>query len=346
MDAVKNRKALNQRMRRALPLLLALLLLLPLSACGSGEKKNIKVVTTIFPLYDWVRNLWPGEGKEMECVLLQDTGVDLHSYQPTVSDMGQIAACDLFIYVGGESDEWVEEALKNQTNPKRICLNLLDILGDAALEEEHKEGMQEDYEHEQGDHEHESEEHEPGEHEHEEEKDEHIWLSLKNAALCCQAIRDALKQLVPEQAEALEKNCTNYVQKLEALQKEYETAAAGAATKTLLFGDRFPFRYMTADLGLDYYAAFVGCSAETEASFETVIFLAKKLDELGLKVVLRTEGGNQKLAQTIIDASEGKSQKVLVLNSLQSVTGEAVKQGATYLGIMKENLEVLKEALK
>ena len=339
MDAVKNRKALNQRMRRALPLLLALLLLLPLSACGSGEKKNIKVVTTIFSLYDWVRNLWPGEGKEMECVLLQDSGVDLHSYQPTVSDMGQIAACDLFIYVGGESDEWVEEALKNQTNPKRICLNLLDILGEAALEEEHKEGMQED-------HEHESEEHESREHEHEEEKDEHIWLSLKNAALCCQAIRDALKQLVPEQAEALEKDCASYVQKLEALQKEYETAAVGAATKTLLFGDRFPLRYMTADLGLDYYAAFVGCSAETEASFETVIFLAKKLDELGLKVVLRTEGGNQKLAQTIIDASEGKSQKVLVLNSLQSVTGEAVKQGVTYLGIMQENLEVLKEALK
>ena len=339
MDAVKNRKALNQRMRRALSLLLALLLLLPLSACGSGEKKNIKVVTTIFPLYDWVRNLWPGDGKETECVLLQDSGVDLHSYQPTVSDMGQIAACDLFIYVGGESDEWVEDALKNQTNPKRICLNLLDILGDAALEEEHKEGMQED-------HEHESEEHESGEHEHEEEKDEHIWLSLKNAALCCQAIRDALKQLVPEQAEALEKDCASYVQKLEALQKEYETAAAGAATKTLLFGDRFPFRYMTADLGLDYYAAFVGCSAETEASFETVIFLAKKLDELGLKTVLRTEGGNQKLAQTIIDASEGKSQKVLVLNSLQSVTGEAVKQGASYLGIMQENLEVLKEALK
>ena len=341
MDAVKNRKALNQRMRRALPLLLALLLLLPLSACGSGEKKNIKVVTTIFPLYDWVRNLWPGDGKEMECVLLQDSGVDLHSYQPTVSDMGQIASCDLFIYVGGESDEWVEEALKNQTNSKRICLNLLDILGDAALEEEHKEGMQEDHEHESEEHEHES-----GEHEHEEEKDEHIWLSLKNAALCCQAIRDALKQLAPEQGEALEKACANYVQKLEALQKEYETAAADAATKTLLFGDRFPFRYMTADLGLDYYAAFVGCSAETEASFETVIFLAKKLDELGLKVVLRTEGGNQKLAQTIIDASEGKSQKVLVLNSLQSVTGEAVKQGATYLGIMKENLEVLKEALK
>lgn len=346
MDAVKNRKALNQRMRRALPLLLALLLLLPLSACGGGEKKNIKVVTTIFPLYDWVQNLWPGDGKEMECVLLQDSGVDLHSYQPTVSDMGQIAACDLFIYVGGESDEWVAEALKNQTNSKRICLNLLDILGDAALEEEHKEGMQEDHEHESEDHEHESEEHESGEHEHEEEKDEHIWLSLKNAVLCCQAIRDALKQLVPEQGEALEKDCASYGQKLEALQKEYETAAAGAVTKTLLFGDRFPFRYMTADLGLDYYAAFVGCSAETEASFETVIFLAKKLDELGLKAVLRTEGGNQKLAQTIIDASEGKSQKVLVLNSLQSVTGEAVKQGATYLGIMQENLEVLKEALK
>ena len=312
--------------------MLALAFLLLLSACGAGEKKQYKVVTTIFPLYDWAGQVL-GEDSDTELILLQDSGVDLHSYQPTAADMAHIAGCDLFIYVGGESDEWVEEALKNKSNSKRIELNLMETLGDRLLEEEHKEGMQEQEEHE----------HEEAE---EEEMDEHIWLSLKNAGLCTEAIRDALMQVNASRAQAYEASTAAFTGRLSELKKAYEAAAAGAVTRTLLFGDRFPFRYLTEELGLDYYAAFSGCSAETEASFETVIFLAKKLDELGLKVVLQTENGTGKLAQTIIDSSEGKNQRILQMDSLQSVTRQRIQEGASYLGIMEQNLEVLKEALK
>ena len=275
--------------------------------------------------------------------MLLDNGVDLHSYQPTADDIVKISDCDLFLYVGGESEGWVEDALKNSANKDRKVINLLDVLGDKVKSEEVVEGMQEEaHEHE------ESEAHEDGEaheHEHEEESDEHVWLSLKNAEVLVGAISNALQELDADNKEIYAANADAYMKKLSALDAEYQTAVDNASRKTVLFGDRFPFRYLADDYGLNYYAAFVGCSAETEASFETISFLAKKVDELKLPCVLTIEGKNHKIAETIVKNTAKKSQKILTMDSMQSTTSKDVASGTTYLSVMEKNLAVLKEAL-
>ena len=332
----KNKRGIRPQIIRWLSGALLAVTLLALSACGAqpGTKK-LRIVTTTFPLYDWARNV-VGDEADVELSFLQDTGVDLHSYQPTAEDMVKIASCDLFIYVGGESDGWVADALKNSKNENRKALDLMEILGEKALAEEEKEGMQgEDHEDHDAAHEH-----------GEEERDEHVWLSLKNASLFMGKIAEALAELAPEKKETFLSNAAAYRAKLDALRKEYEAAAAAAQTKTLLFGDRFPFLYLTKELGLDYYAAFKGCSAESEASFETIVFLAGKADELGLKVILKTESGDGKLAETIRQTAKAQDRSILTMDSLQSVTKARAAKGVTYLSVMQNNLEVLKEALK
>jgi len=335
-------------MKKILTLLLCLAMFAGLLAgCGSApakENDKLSIVTTIFPEYDWVMNILGDNPGNAEVSMLLDNGVDLHSYQPTAKDIMTVSDCDLFIYVGGESDEWVEDVLAQATNKDMVVINLMDVLGDAVKEEEVKEGMQED-EHE---HEHEEdEEEEEEEHEHEEvEYDEHVWLSLKNAAVLTARIAEAIQKIDPDNAAAYKENAEAYIEKLNALDAEYEAAVAAAKTKTLLFGDRFPFRYLADDYGLDYYAAFVGCSAESEASFETILFLANKVDELGLRAILQIESANGKIAETIRDTTETKDQAILTLDSLQSTTSVDVQNGASYLSVMEQNLEVLKEALK
>ena len=314
----------------------AALMAASLSACGAGksgdesEKDKLKIVTTIFPEYDWVMNIL-GENKTgAEVTMLLDKGVDMHSYQISAQDIMKISSCDMFIYVGGESDEWVEDALKEAKNKDMIVIDLLEELGDKVKEEEVKEGMQEEDEHD---------------HEEETEYDEHVWLSVKNAGFLTQRISEKLQKMDEKNAEKYKANTKAYVEKLEALDSKYSEAVSGAKTKTLLFGDRFPFRYLTDDYGLDYYAAFVGCSAETEASFETITFLAGKTDELSLPVIMTIEGTDHRIAETIINNTEKKDQKILTMDSMQSVTSKDVKGGVTYLSVMEKNLEVLKEAL-
>ncbi|MBR1860717.1 MAG: zinc ABC transporter substrate-binding protein [Lachnospiraceae bacterium] len=301
-------------------------------ASSVSESDRLDIVVTIFPEYDWVKNILGDSAGEADVTLLLDNGVDLHSFQPTAIDIAKIAGCDLFVYVGGESDEWVEDALAEATNKDMQVINLLEVLGDSVKEEEVKEGMQADHDHD---------------HDHEEDADhdEHVWLSLRNAAVCCEAIESALEKIDPAGADDYKKNLDNYKTKLNELDTEYAQVTAAGQSKVLLFGDRFPFRYMTDDYGIDYYAAFVGCSAETEASFETVVFLAGKVDELGLKHVMTIEGSDGKIAQTIIENTSSKDQDVLVLDSMQSVTSKDVEAGRSYLKIMQDNLEVLRKAL-
>ena len=296
------------------------------------QDDRLSVVTTIFPEYDWVKNILGDEAENAEITMLLDNGVDLHSYQPTVDDMVKILNCDLFIYVGGESDEWAEDALRSSGNPNRKVINLLEVLGDAVKNEERAEGMEEQ------DHEH--------DHDHEEEKDEHVWLSLRNAKVICLAIAEQLSVLDPDNKDVYAKNLLTYTQSLTALDNEYCKAAEEGARKTLLFGDRFPFRYLVDDYGLEAFAAFSGCSAETEASFETITFLAGKVDELGLPCVLTVEDDNHKIAQTIVQNTKAKNQQVLTMDSMQSTTSQDVKNGASYLSVMQKNLEVLKTALQ
>ena len=476
---------------------------------GESDSNKLSVVTTIFPEYDWVKEILGDKTGSTDLTMLLDNGVDLHSYQPTADDIVKISDCDLFVYGGGESDGWVESVLKNAANKKMKVINLLEMLGDSVKTEEIVEGMQEDghdhgHSHDEqltendiedrtlsdfagawkslhpyllnGDLdkfcEHRAEEdedssttkdtylekykaswqcdaekisiegnnitftyadgktvsaeytyagyqpkrndegeirsvryqfettsadapkyvqfndhgHEPGEaehfhiyfgndgfdalmsaktnpffvkdalsvedildelmgHDHGEEKDEHVWLSLKNAKTLVSAIADALQELDPDNKDTYAANASAYIEKLSALDGAYQSAVDGAARKTVLFGDRFPFRYLVDDYGLSYYAAFAGCSAESEASFETVSFLAKKVDELKLPCVLTIEGKNHKLAETIVQSTAGKKQKVLTMDSMQSMTSKDAANGATYLSVMEQNLSVLKEAL-
>ncbi len=499
-------------MKKTIALLLALMLLAGvLAGCGNGDDQakddRLSVVTTIFPEYDWVRQILGDKADNADITMLLDNGVDLHSYQPTADDIVKISNCDLFIYVGGESDEWVEDALKNAANKDMKVINLLKVLGDSVKTEETVEGMQEeDHDHGHDEEitkddiedrslsdfagewkslypylingdldeycEHKAEEdddssttketylekykaswkcdaekisiegnkitftytdgksvtaeysyagyqpklndegeiasvryqfettsadapkyvqfndhgHEPGEaehfhiyfgndgfdalmdsktnpffvkdelsadeiveelmgHSHEEESDEHVWLSLKNAETLVSAISDALEQLDPDNKDAYSANTEAYVKRLSALDSEYQKAVDSGKYKTLLFGDRFPFRYLVDDYGLEYYAAFVGCSAETEASFETISFLAKKVDELKLPCVLTIEGTQHKIAETIVQNTAEKNQKILTMDSMQSTTSKDVENGTTYLSVMEKNLTVLKEAL-
>ena len=486
---------------------------------GESDSNKLSVVTTIFPEYDWVKEILGDKAESTDLTMLLSSGVDLHSYQPTADDIVKISDCDLFIYVGGESDGWVDDALKEATNKNMKVINLLDVLGDSVKAEETVEGMQEtEHEH---DHDHSKEvstfednevqdrslsdwagdwqsaypfsldgtlddafaamavegemtadeykayyqngyktdianisiegehinftydngktvgsdykyvgyyiqnwstgtkaamyrfeaadkasgapiyiefndhmiepaaaehfhirmsnesfdaiidpenswptffpadmtgeeicEHMEGhdhdedeDHEHEEEKDEHVWLSLKNAEVLVNAISESLQEIDPSSKDAYADNSSAYIEKLSELDSEYRQAVDAASTKTVLFGDRFPFRYLVDDYGLSYYAAFVGCSAETEASFETISFLAKKVDELKLPCVLTIEGTQHKIAETIVENTAEKNQKVLTMDSMQSTTSEDVANGTTYLSAMEKNLSVLKEAL-
>ncbi len=298
------------------------------SAPKQAEGKA-KIIAAIYPIYDWLSHLT--EGSETTGLsLLADNGTDIHSYQLTADDMMQIQDCDLFVYIGGESDNWakdvVESMKKNGSRAKAV--SLMELMGDKAKEEEHIEGMQE-------------------ENEEEEEKtpDEHIWLSLKNARYLCSELTKTLSESYPDDKALYETNAEKYDKALAAMDGLYAKTLSEKKRDTLLFGDRFPFRYLTDDYNLKYYAAFAGCSAETEASFETVAFLASKLDELQLPAVITIDNSDRKIAQTIINTSKSNSAQILTLNSMQSMTADKAKTEGDYLRIMEKNLEVLQQAL-
>jgi len=323
----------------------------PSQPAKTGVRLNI--VSTIFPQYDWVRQVLGDRADDMELVLLLNNRIDLHNFQPSVEDIVRIAACDLFIYVGGESDGWVEDVLKQATNPDMVTINLLDILGDSARIDEILEGLEEIHDdhghghsHSHGhSHGHDDDDDDDDDDEHEHGYDEHVWLSLTNAAIFSSVIADALSELDPDFAEDYKANMSAYAMKLLDLDMEFLAAANAAPVRTLLFGDRFPFRYLMEDYGITYYAAFPGCSAETEASFSTIVFLTTKMNELGLKYVLVTESSDQSIARTIISSTTAKDQQILVLDAMQSVTSGDLARGATFLSIMEENLNVLRQAL-
>ena len=308
-------------------------LMIPLCAsCNLRDDGKLKIVTTIFPEYDWVMNVLGDKKDTAKVTLLLDSGVDLHSYQPTPKDIVTISKCDLFIYVGGESDGWVEGALAQATNKNMKTINLMDVLGDAVKEEEVIEGMEG--------------EEEEGEEEEEVEYDEHVWLSMKNAQVLVNEISKSLGEIDQENASYYQSNAASYVNSLKTLDSSYTQAVNAGSKKTVLFADRFPFRYLVDDYNLKYYAAFVGCSAETEASFETIKFLANKVDELGLKVIFKIESSDGSIANTVKNATTSKNQTILTMDSIQSASTKEYKEGRNYLSIMEQNLVALKEALK
>ena len=327
-----------------------------------GNSNKISIVCTTFPQYDWVKNILGEEAERFNVTLLLDNGVDMHSYQPAVKDIATAGSSNLFIYVGGESDTWVEDALKEAKNKDLKAINLMETLGNSVKEEEVVEGMQEEREslghsHEKSSKEkqeqtqkesHENSQEINGQKEaadEEPEYDEHIWLSIRNAEIMVKNIEKAIEQLDSDNAKVYQTNAENYIKKLDTLDKQYANTIQNAKYKAILFGDRFPFRYMADDYDLKYYAAFAGCSAETTAGFETVTFLAKKADELRLPVILTIENSDGRIAEAVKSNTTKKNQKILAMNSLQSVTKEQIADGITYLQVMQENLSVLSEAL-
>jgi len=327
-----------------------------------GNSNKISIVCTTFPQYDWVKNILGEEAERFNVTLLLDNGVDMHSYQPAVKDIATAGSSNLFIYVGGESDTWVEDALKEAKNKDLKAINLMETLGNSVKEEEVVEGMQEErkslgHSHEKSSKEkqeqtqkesHENSQEINGQKEaadEEPEYDEHIWLSIRNAEIMVKNIEKAIEQLDSDNAKVYQTNAENYIKKLDTLDKQYANTIQNAKYKAILFGDRFPFRYMADDYDLKYYAAFAGCSAETMAGFETVTFLAKKADELRLPVILTIENSDGRIAEAVKSNTTKKNQKILAMNSLQSVTKEQIADGITYLQVMQENLSVLSEAL-
>lgn len=293
------------------------------------EEKRFYIVCTTFPQYDWTVNLIRGNEEKISVTLLMDKGGDLHNFQPSALDIARVSECDLFIYVGGESDVWVDDALREAVNPDMRVINMMVAVSESLVEEEHVE----DGGHEKHDHE-------------EQEYDEHVWLSVKNAELIVDDIAEELAGMDSENADLYRRNCDSYRAALNALDMQYDETVRKSGGGTLLFADRFPFRYLVEDYGLNYYAAFDGCSAETEASFKTVASLVNKLDELRLGYVVVLDGSDDRLAQVVIENAETGNQQILVLNSMQSVSQKDIERGLNYLGAMEENLKVLRQALE
>ncbi|MDD6265342.1 MAG: metal ABC transporter substrate-binding protein [Clostridia bacterium] len=309
-------------------------LMLTFSFAGCSDKSvnysdgKLKIVTTVFPVYDWVRNI-AGDNGNCDITMLLDMGVDLHSFQPTADDLVRISTCDVFFYVGGESDDWVDDALKDLQNKDAVTVNLMDALGDAVKEE--AKGVEESED--------------DGQDAHEAEYDEHIWLSLKNASKLTDVICSALCKADGDNADEYKINAEKYKSEIDKLDGEYSLALKECKNNTLVFGDRFPFIYLLNDYGIDYFAAFSGCSTETNASFETVITLAEKINELSLNYIMVLEGSDSSTAEKIAESCKRDGVEILSLNSLQYVTKADVENGCTYIDIMKDNLKVIEKAL-
>ena len=323
-------------MKRILALTLILLLALScFAACGktpaapadpttaANDEGKLNVVCSIFPPYDFVRVI---AADRVNLTLLLDSKTDLHNYTPTADDIMTISNADLFVNIGGESDDWAEDVIASAENKNLKVVSLLDLVN--AVEEKALPGMQEEEE----------------EHEEEEgpEYDEHVWTSLKNVIEIVPALTETLCELDDANAAFYRANSQSYLETLQTLEADYAAAIGSAKRKTLLFADRFPFRYLADDYGLTCYAAFSGCSAETEASFETMTMLVNTVKEQNLPYVLKIEGSDGSVADTV---SRQSGAEVRVLNSCQSVSADDIAAGITYLSIMNDNLAVLKEVL-
>ena len=307
---------------------ICLLAIILICSCGCRDSvtkdDGITIVTTVFPEFDWTREIL-GDERDVKLILLTENGADLHSYQPTVADVAAIASADLLIYTGGVSSQWIEDVLKDNPASGRMVIRLMDLLAD-------DEKLTEQSHHHNAEH-------------HDDEYDEHVWLSLKLAARFCDTICDAICHIIPEKENEYRKNCESYTEKLKELDERYGETVSAASVNTLLFADRFPFSYLTNDYGIECYAAFPGCSAETEASFETIAFLAQTLDSNKLPAIVVLENSDQTIATTVRSTASSQNAVILTMNSLQSVTKSAIADGVTYLEMMHENLAALEIAL-
>jgi zinc transport system substrate-binding protein len=301
-----------------------------LSSLGScTPKKNaesqktdgkINVTAVMFAPYDFVREI---AGDRINLAMLLPPGAESHSFEPTPRDIIAIQNSDVFIYTGGESDEWIERILESMDTGKMAILSLMECVD--LVEEEIVEGMEEEEEEE------------------EEAYDEHVWTSPANAALIVRAITEVLCSVDGENAAYYRQNSEEYTAKLSELDSAFRGVVAGAKRKTLVFGDRFPFRYFADAYGLSYYAAFPGCHTESEPSAATVAFLIDKIKDESIPVVFHIELSNERMADTI---SEETGAKKLLLHACHNISKTDFEKGVSYLDLMNRNVENLKEALR
>lgn len=292
----------------------------------AGDQKSseeVDVLSTNFIGYDLARVVVGDAGVEVSMLL--KPGAEMHDFEPTPEDIIKIREADLFIYVGGESDEWVDELLSDNEISEEKVLRLMDLVD--VKEEELVEGMEEDHEDLDG----------------EVEYDEHVWTSPVNAMKMVDGVREKLATIYPEKAEAFARYAEEYNTRLMDIDRKIREVVAKGARKELIFGDRFPFRYFVDEYGLNYSAAFPGCSEQTEASSQTIAYLIDKAKTEGVKVILKIELTSDKLAQTIADEAGAK---VMTLNAAHNISQEDFERGVTYAEIMEGNLEVLREALE
>lgn len=294
-------------------------------SCGTKETKKddgkLNVVTTIFPPYDFAKNVG---GESVNVSMLLKPGMESHSYDPTPQDIIKIQECDLFIYTGGESDEWVKDILESSDKKPKKVLAMMDIVD--TVEEETVEGMEKEDEDDSD----------------EIEYDEHVWTSPKNAINITASITNALCQLDENHQASFNQNLMTYRRELLLLDNSFHEVTDNAKRKTIVFGDRFPFRYLADEYDLKYYAAFPGCSSETEPSPSTVSFLIDKVREEKIPVVFSIEFSNGKVADTICESTGAKK---LTLHSCHNVTQDEFDNGISYLSLMQKNVQALKEAL-
>ncbi|WP_018590449.1 metal ABC transporter substrate-binding protein [Terrisporobacter glycolicus] len=348
-------------MKKILSLLIITLISIGLfSSCAMPKSKitesenKLNIVTTIFPQYDFARQV---AGKHAEVNMLLKPGAESHSFEPTPQDIKKIQNADIFIYTGGENDTWVEDILSSMGDKKPETIKLLDCVPTVTeeivdgMEHEHDEKGEDKHDHDsshdekdEDKHEHDSSHDEKDEdkHDHEEEIDEHVWTSPKNAILIVEKIEKVLSDKDKKNSKQYLDNSVAYINKLKTLDNKFKEIAKSGKRKTILFGDRFPFRYFADDYGLKYFAAFSGCSTESEASAATVAFLTNKVKEEQIPVVFTIEFSNGKIADSICDATGAKK---LTLHSCHNVSADEFASGVSYFSIMEQNLEPLKEAL-
>ena len=294
-------------------------------SCGKQDDKNndgkLNIVATIFPPYDFAREIG---GDRVNASMLLKPGMESHSYDPTPQDIIKIQESDLFIYVGGESDEWVNDILESGDRKPKKIIALMDIVD--KVQEEVVEGMEKDKD--DGD---------------TIEYDEHVWTSPVNASLITRKISEALCELDSKNVDFFKNRTAEYCQKLSALDNEFRKIVENASRKTIVFGDRFPFRYLADEYGLKYYAAFPGCSSETEPSAATISFLIDKVKEEKIPVVFSIEFSSGKVADTICESTGAEK---LTLHSCHNITQKEFDSGISYYSLMLDNINALREALQ
>lgn len=297
------------------------------------ESGKLRVVTTIFPPYDFVREI---AGDHVQLKMLLKPGEESHSYEPTPQDIIAIQESDIFIYVGGENDVWVEDILSSMKDPRKKVIRLLDCV--ETVEEEHVEGMKESRAHDHG----EEEEHVAKESHSVHEIDEHVWTSPLNAMKITEEIKKVLVSKDVEHKEEYEENAKRYEEELKALDRSFREVTEQSKRKLMVFGDRFPFRYFAMDYDLEYYAAFPGCAGDTEPSAATMAFLIEKVKEEHVSVVLKMELSNDNIAKAVAEASGAE---VRIFYSCHNLSVDDFEKRETYLSMMWKNVETLKEVL-